>query len=156
MLRSYKIIGVSYKINTCFKIKHAAYEIFLFTDKILNTLHANLLPPPNFFQKTNSALLLMKSALFVQANVAANTKLTSKMPFLFGNFDVFKKNLLKNVQFRYGMTGKLFFAPPPHPTLRRQHFREKNFRCPFQYSKLPLEAGAPQSFDASYAPEYIT
>jgi hypothetical protein len=28
-------------------------------------------------------------ALFVQANVAGNTKLTSKVPFLFGNFDVF-------------------------------------------------------------------
>ena len=109
--------------------------------------------PPNFFQKTKSALLLMKRALLVQANIAANTKLTSKMPFLFGNFDVFKKNLLKNVQFRYGMTGN---SLPPHPTLRRQHFREKNFRCPFQYSKLPLEAGALQSFDASYAPEYIT
>ena len=49
---------------------------------------------------------VMKSALFVQANVAVNTKLTSKVPFLFGNFQVFKKNLVKNVQFRYGMTGK--------------------------------------------------
>jgi hypothetical protein len=48
----------------------------------------------------------MKSALFVQANVAVNTKLTSKVPFLFGNFQVLKKNLVKNVQFRYGMTGK--------------------------------------------------
>jgi hypothetical protein len=53
----------------------------------------------------------MKSALFVQANVAVNTKLTSKVPFLFGNFQVFKKNLVKNVQFRYGTTGK-FFSPP--------------------------------------------
>jgi hypothetical protein len=35
------------------------------------------------------------------------------------------------------MTGK-FFLPP-----RRQHFRKKNFRCPFQYPKVPLEAGAP-------------
>jgi hypothetical protein len=34
---------------------------------------------------------VMKSALFVQANVTVNTKLTSKVPFLFGNFDVFKK-----------------------------------------------------------------
>ena len=34
-----------------------------------------------------------KSALsFVQTNVAVNTKLTSKVPFLFGNFDVFKQN----------------------------------------------------------------
>jgi hypothetical protein len=34
----------------------------------------------------------MKSALFVQANVAINTKLTSKVAFLFGNFDALKKN----------------------------------------------------------------
>jgi hypothetical protein len=47
----------------------------------------------------------MKSALFVQANVAVNT--------LFGNFHVFQKNLVKNVQFRYGMTGKFFFPPLP-------------------------------------------
>ena len=76
-----------------------------------------------------------------------NTKLTSKVPFFFGNFDVLKRNLVKNMQFRYGMTGKL---PPP----RRQHFLEKFFRCPFQYPKVPLEAGAPQSFDASYAPAF--
>ena len=38
---------------------------------------------------------VMKSALFVQANVAVNTKLTSKMPFLFENFDVFKNILSK-------------------------------------------------------------
>ena len=78
----------------------------------------------------------MKSALFVQANVAVNTKLTSKVPFLFGNFQVFKKNLVKNVQFRYAKTGKFFLLPP--------------------YPKVPLEAGAPppQSFDASYASGY--
>jgi hypothetical protein len=45
----------------------------------------------------------MKSALFVQANVTVNTKLTSKVPFLFG----------KNVQFWYGMMGK---SPPPPPS----------------------------------------
>jgi hypothetical protein len=55
----------------------------------------------------------MKSALFVQANVAVNTKLTSKVPFLFGNFQVFLKNLVKNVQYRYATTGK-FFLPPPN------------------------------------------
>ena len=32
-------------------------------------------------------------------------------------------------------------SPPPTP--RRQHFRENFFRCPFQYPKVPLEAGAP-------------
>jgi hypothetical protein len=57
----------------------------------------------------------MKSALFVQDNVAVNTKLISKVPFLFGNFDVFKKNLVKNVQFLYGMREKVFF-PRPSPT----------------------------------------
>jgi hypothetical protein len=58
----------------------------------------------------------MKNALFVQANVAVNTKLTSKVPFLFGNFDVFKKNLVKKANFGV---------------------------CPFQYPKVHLEAGAP-------------
>jgi hypothetical protein len=33
----------------------------------------------------------MKISLFVQANVAVNTKLTSKVPFLFGNFQVQKR-----------------------------------------------------------------
>jgi hypothetical protein len=79
----------------------------------------------------------MKSALFVQANVAVNTKLTSKVPLLFGNFQVFKKNLVKNVQFRYGTTEKIFFSTP-----RRQNILGKFFRCPFQYPKVPLEAGA--------------
>ena len=47
-------------------------------------------PPPPNFQRTKSALFCdMKSALFVQANVAVNTKLTSKVPFLFGNFQAF-------------------------------------------------------------------
>jgi hypothetical protein len=79
----------------------------------------------------------MKSALFVQANVAVNTKLTSKVPFLFGNFQVFLKKLVKNVQFWYGTTRK-FFSPHPSPT-----FPGKIFSCPFQYPKVPLVAGAP-------------
>ena len=58
----------------------------------------------------------MKNALFVQANVAVNAKLTSKVPFLFGNFDVFKNNLVKKANFGV---------------------------CPFQYPKVHLEAGAP-------------
>jgi hypothetical protein len=61
----------------------------------------------------------MKSALFVQANVAVNlavnTKLTSKVPFLFGNFHGFFKKVVKNVQSRYGTTRK-FFSPHPSPT----------------------------------------
>jgi hypothetical protein len=47
---------------------------------------------------------VIKSAPFIQGNVAVNTKLISKVPFLFGNFDVFKINLVKNVQFLYGMS----------------------------------------------------
>ena len=49
-------------------------------------------PPHQFFQRTKSALFRMKSALFVQADVTISTKLTSKVLFLFGNFDVFKTN----------------------------------------------------------------
>jgi hypothetical protein len=73
----------------------------------------------------------MKSALFVQANVAVNTKLTSKVPFLFGN-------LVKNVQFRYGTTGK-FFLGALFNTLK----------CP----EMAVPPPPPQSFYASYAPE---
>ena len=70
-------------------------------------------PPPNFFKGLKVPFFVMKSALFVQANVAVNTKLTSKVPFLFGNFQVFKKNVFgKNVQFWYGTMGK---SPPPLP-----------------------------------------
>jgi hypothetical protein len=60
------------------------------------------------------------------------------------------------VQFRYGTTGNFSLppkSPPPPPPARRQHIREKFFRYPFQYPKVPLEAvPPPQSFDASYAP----
>ena len=41
------------------------------------------------------------------------------------------------MELRYGMMG-IFFSPPLSPT-----FPEKYFRCPFQYQKVPLEAGAP-------------
>ena len=93
----------------------------------------------------------------VQANVAVNTKLTSKVPFLFGNFDVFKKNLVKNVPLRYGMTGKLFFPPPPPPPRvppsRRQRFRKKFLGALFNIHKCPWKpVPPPQSFDASYSP----
>ena len=80
--------------------------------------------PPKLFQRTNrrkSAFFVMKSDLFVQANVAVNTKLTSKVPFLFGNFQVFFKKLVKNVQFRYGTTRK-FFSPHPSPTFPGKFF----------------------------------
>jgi hypothetical protein len=48
----------------------------------------------------------MKSAFFVQANVAVNTKLTSKMPFLFGNFQVQKRAI------SVWYDGKIFLFPP--------------------------------------------
>jgi hypothetical protein len=61
-------------------------------------------PHPNFSKGLKVPFFGMKSALFVQGNVAVNhSKITSKVPFLFGNFDVFKQNLVKNVQFRYGI-----------------------------------------------------
>jgi hypothetical protein len=46
-------------------------------------------PPPIFFKGLKVPFFVMKSALFVQANVTVNTKLTLKVPFLFGNFQVF-------------------------------------------------------------------
>jgi hypothetical protein len=87
----------------------------------------------------------MKSALFVHANVAVNTKLTSKVPFLFGNFHIFVKMWSKTSNFAM---------------VWREHFREKFFRCPFQYPKVPLEApnllSAPsQSFDAFITPKSL-
>ena len=63
---------------------------------------------------------------------------------MFGNLQVFKNNLVKNVQFRYGTTGKFFFLrPSSSPSPRRQNFRENFFRYPFQYPKVPLEAVPP-------------
>jgi hypothetical protein len=90
-------------------------------------------------------LFVIKSALFVQANVAVNTKLKSKVPFLFGNFDLFQNNLVKNVQFRYGMKGK-FSSPSP--------ISWKNFLgALFNIQNCPWKlVPPPQSFDASYAP----
>jgi hypothetical protein len=77
----------------------------------------------------------MKSAVFVQANVAVNTILTSKVPFLFGNFDVFKKICSKTFIVRCNSVWYDWknFLPPPGKILR----------CPFHCPKVPLEAGAP-------------
>jgi hypothetical protein len=55
---------------------------------------------------------VMKSALFVQANVAVNTKLTSKVPFLFGDFQGFLKNLVKTCNFGVLRRENFFFLPP--------------------------------------------
>jgi hypothetical protein len=59
-------------------------------------------------------------------------------------FVIFRKN--------YDMSGKIFYVREDNDmsgkffeltSPRRQHFWEKFFRCPFQYPKVPLEAGAP-------------
>jgi hypothetical protein len=68
---------------------------------------------------------VMKSSLFVQANVAVNTKLTSKVPFLFGNFQVFLKNLVKTCNLCM-VRREIFLIPPipppPSPTFRGKIF----------------------------------
>jgi hypothetical protein len=64
----------------------------------------------------------MKSALFEKANVAENTKLTSDALFVW-KFQCFFLNILvRNVQFRYGMTGKFFFPLPVAKTFRWKNF----------------------------------
>jgi hypothetical protein len=68
----------------------------------------------------------MKIALFVQANVAVNIKLTSKVPFLFGNL---KKKFGQKRAISVWYDRKI--PPPPPPPPRRQHFRENFFRSPF-------------------------
>jgi hypothetical protein len=67
-------------------------------------------PPTQFFQRTKSAFFVMKSALFVQANVAVNTKLTS-CPFCLEISIGFKKKFGQKREFRYSTTGKFFSLP---------------------------------------------
>jgi hypothetical protein len=82
----------------------------------------------------------MKSAPFEQDNVAESTKLTLKVLFCLEISMFFKTKLVKNVQFRYSMTGKFFF---PHLTVANIYF-ENFFKVPFSlYPKVTLEAGAP-------------
>jgi hypothetical protein len=79
--------------------------------------HAPPPPPPNFFKGLKVPFLwwkvpffVMKSALFVRANVAVDTKLTSKVPFLFGNCHFRspeKKWVHENVSFRSVYDGQL-------------------------------------------------
>jgi hypothetical protein len=70
------------------------------------------------------------------------------VPFLFGNFQVFKKNLVKNVQFQYGMTGKFLLSlPPPIAKIFGENFLGAVFNIPKCLWKLV----PPQYFDASYA-----
>jgi hypothetical protein len=61
--------------------------------------HRGHMPPPNFIEGLKVPFFVMKSALFVQTNVAVNTNLTSRVPFLFGNFNVFKKIWSKTCNF---------------------------------------------------------
>jgi hypothetical protein len=49
------------------------------------------------------------------------------------------------------MSGKLFWDELPP---RRQHYREKIFRCPFHSKSAPQSLPPPQLLDASYAPVY--
>jgi hypothetical protein len=75
----------------------------------------------------------MKSAFFVQANVAVNTKLTSKMPFLFGNFQVWKKSGQKRA-ISVWYDGKIFLFPPlPVANISGENFLGALFntlKCP--------------------------
>jgi hypothetical protein len=68
--------------------------------------------PPSFLKGPKVPFFVMKSVLFVQASVAVNTKLTSKVAILFENLDASTKNLVQNVQFWYTMTRKflVFFG----------------------------------------------
>ena len=62
---------------------------FAFPTRGIGTGGGARAPPPNFFKGLKAPFFVMKRALFVQANVAVNTKLTLTVPFLFGNFQVF-------------------------------------------------------------------
>ena len=61
--------------------------------------------PPNFFKGLKVPFFVIKSALFVQANVAVNTKLTSKVPFF---------RPAKVPAFRVKVTHSAFVPAVPH------------------------------------------
>ena len=72
--------------------------------------------------------IVIKSALFVQANVAVNTKLEISM---------FLKKFGQKRAIQVWYDEKIFLLPPPPQAApRRQHFRKIFFRCPFQYPKV--------------------
>jgi hypothetical protein len=55
---------------------------------------AHVPPPPNFFKGLKVPFFVMKSALYVHANVAANTKLTSeRCPFCLEISSMFLKKI---------------------------------------------------------------
>jgi hypothetical protein len=96
---------------------------------------------------------VLKSALFVQANVAVNTKLTSKVAFLFGNFDVFKKIWFKTCNFGRVQQENFPSSPPPPPPHPIANVSGKTFLgALFNFQKCPWKPVPPQSSDASYAP----
>jgi hypothetical protein len=75
----------------------------------------------------------MKSALFVQANVAVNSKLTSKVPFLFGNFQVFLKKFGQKRAISVCYDGKIFSSPSPVANISEKNFLGALFdtlKCP--------------------------
>ena len=92
--------------------------------------------PSQIFQRAKSAFFVheMKSALFVQTNVAVNTILTRRCPFCFRNFDVFKTNLVKNVHcaLQFGMVLPLeHFCSPLPPQHSFSLFKsDPGNRCP--------------------------
>ena len=53
------------------------------------------------------------------------------------------------------MVRREIFLIPPIPPPVANISGKKFLGAPFQYPKVPLEAGAPNSFDTSYAPELI-
>jgi hypothetical protein len=72
----------------------------------------------------------MKSVIFVEAYIAVNTKLTSKVPFLFGNFQVFKKIWSKTCNFGMLRRENVFFSPPslpPSPTFPGKFFTDNGY-----------------------------
>jgi hypothetical protein len=83
---------------------------------------------PKFFQRIKSALFCDEKSRFVQANVAVNTKLTSKVPFLFGNFHVFlKKNCGKKSGQKRTISvwyerKKFLLLPPPVENISWKNF----------------------------------
>jgi hypothetical protein len=73
------------KMKTTFIYKIHPFDNYVYVTRVVGTGGGG----GKFFKGLKVPFFVMKSALFVQANVAVNTKLTSKVPFLFGNFQVF-------------------------------------------------------------------
>ena len=81
------------KMKTTFIYKIHPFDNYVYVTRVVGTGRGGA---GKFFKGLKVPFFVMKSALFcdekcpfVQANVAVNSKLTSKVPFLFGNFQVF-------------------------------------------------------------------